>query len=158
MPIRQARVLWTARKTVPTGRAAACNFVPASSGAAVATTRVLPQLAGKFNGVAIRGPVPAGSIADLVFLTERTTTVAEVNAMFTDEAGSQRYRGILGVTEDEIVSSDIIGDTRASIVDLTMTQVVDGDLVKVMNWYDNEWGYCSQMVREALTIGRSINA
>ena len=139
------------------GRAAACNFIPATSGAAVATARVLPQLAGKFSGVAIRGPVPAGSIADLVFVTEKATTVAEVNAVFIEEAESLRYRGILGVNEDEIVSSDIIGDTRASIVDLTMTQVVDGDLVKVMSWYDNEWGYCSQMIREALEIGRSQN-
>lgn len=137
------------------GRAAACNFVPATTGAAVATTKVLPQLAGKFNGVAVRGPVPAGSIADIVFVTERNTTVEEINKMFAEESESKRYRGILGITRDEIVSSDIIGDTRASIVDLTMTQVVDGDLVKVMSWYDNEWGYSAQMVREAAEIAQA---
>ena len=138
------------------GRAAAANFVPTSTGAAQATTRVLPQYAGKFDGVAVRGPVPAGSIADLVFVTERTVTVNEINNIFKEEANSDRYRGIMGVSEDPIVSSDIIKDNRASVVDLTMTQVVDGDLVKVMSWYDNEWGYTSQMVREAVRISRLV--
>ncbi len=136
------------------GRAAAANFVPTSTGAAQATTKVLPQYAGKFDGVAVRGPVPVGSIADLVFVTQRMVTVDEINDMFKEEASSDRYRGVMGVSEDPIVSSDIIKDTRASLVDLTMTQVVDGDLVKVMSWYDNEWGYTSQMIREAVRISR----
>ena len=132
------------------GRAAAANFVPTSTGAAKATARVLPDLAGKFDGVAIRGPVAVGSIVDITIVSERPTTVEEVNAIFEEEAASARYDGILGVTHDPIVSSDVIRDPRASIVDLTMTQVIDGDLVKVMSWYDNEWGYAAQMVREAL--------
>ncbi len=131
------------------GRAAAINFVPTTTGAAKATTKVLPQFSGKFDGVAIRGPVAVGSITDLVFVTEREVTAEEVNSIFEQEAESDRYRGVLGVTEDPLVSSDIIKDPRASIVDLNMTQVIDGDLLKVMSWYDNEWGYASQMVRQA---------
>lgn len=134
------------------GRAAAVNFVPTTTGAAKATTKVLPQYSGKFDGVAVRGPIPVGSLADLVFLTERETTPQEVNSIFLEESKSDRYRGVLGVAEDPIVSSDIIKDSRASIVDPTMTQVVDGDLLKVMSWYDNEWGYSSQMVREAIRM------
>jgi glyceraldehyde 3-phosphate dehydrogenase len=104
------------------------------------------------DGVAVRGPVPVGSIADIVFVTSKKTTVDEVNKIFKEESESPRYKGILGVSEDPIVSSDIIKDPRASVVDLEMTRVVDGDLVKVMSWYDNEWGYSNQMVREALQI------
>jgi glyceraldehyde 3-phosphate dehydrogenase len=136
------------------GRAAATNFVPTSTGAAKATIKVLPQFKGKFDGVAVRGPVPVGSIADLVFIAERDVTTREVNAIFREEAESDRYRGIVGVAEDPIVSSDIIKDPRASIVDLTMTQVIDGDLLKVMSWYDNEWGYSAQMIREAIRIAK----
>jgi glyceraldehyde 3-phosphate dehydrogenase len=136
------------------GRAGASNFVPTSTGAAIATTKALPQYKGKFDGIAIRGPVTVGSLADLVFCVERKTSRDEINAIFKEEALSERYMGIMGVTEDEIVSSDIIKDPRASIVDLTMTQVVDGDLVKIMSWYDNEWGYSNQMVREALAMVR----
>ncbi|MFB0517410.1 MAG: type I glyceraldehyde-3-phosphate dehydrogenase [Candidatus Neomarinimicrobiota bacterium] len=134
------------------GRAGAANFVPTSTGAAIATTKALPQYEGKFDGVAVRGPVPVGSIADIVFLTARKTTIEEVNRIFREEAESEKYEGILGVSEDPIVSSDIIKDPRASIIDLGMTRVVDGDLVKVMSWYDNEWGYTNQMIREALRI------
>lgn len=132
------------------GRAAAANFVPTSTGAAKATTKALPQYEGKFDGVAIRGPVPIGSLADITIVAERPTSVAEINAIFEEEADSNRYKGVLGVTSDQIVSSDIIKDPRGSIVDLTMTQVVDGDLVKIMSWYDNEWGYAAQMVREGV--------
>ena len=138
------------------GRAAAVNFVPTSTGAARATTKVLPQYQGKFDGGAVRGPVPAGSLADLVFVTERKASVREVNDIFREEASGERYAGILGVAEDPIVSSDIIKDSRASVVDLSMTQVVDGNLLKVMSWYDNEWGYSSQMVREAVRMTRPM--
>lgn len=134
------------------GRAAAANLVPASTGAAIATTRALPEYEGKFNGAAVRVPVPVGSLADIVLLTQRETSVSEVNSVFNDEASSKRYKHILGVSDEPIVSSDVIGQTYASIVDLTMTQVVDGDLVKIMSWYDNEWGYASQMVREAAAL------
>ena len=135
------------------GRAAAINFVPTTTGAARATTKVLPQYSGKFDGVAVRGPVLVGSIADMVFVTERDVAEQQVNAIFREESESDRYRGVLGVAEDPIVSADIIKDPRASIVDLSMTQVVDGNLLKVMSWYDNEWGYSAQMVREAVLIG-----
>ncbi|MEJ2728057.1 MAG: type I glyceraldehyde-3-phosphate dehydrogenase [Deltaproteobacteria bacterium] len=137
------------------GRAAAVNFVPTTTGAAKATAKVLPQYSGKFDGVAVRGPVPVGSLADLVFLTERATNPEEVNSIFREEAESERYQGILDAAEDSIVSSDIIGDSHASIVDLSMTQVVDGDLLKVMSWYDNEWGYSAQMVREAVRMAKA---
>jgi glyceraldehyde 3-phosphate dehydrogenase len=134
------------------GRAGAANLVPTSTGAAAATTRALPEYRGRFDGVAVRAPVPVGSLADIVILTARPTTVDEVNRVFSEEAESERYRGVVGVTTDPVVSSDIIRDPRASVVDLGMTQVVDGDLVKVMSWYDNEWGYSNQLVREALRI------
>jgi glyceraldehyde 3-phosphate dehydrogenase len=133
------------------GRAAAANLIPAMTGAAVATTRALPQYAGRFDGIAVRAPVHAGSIADITFHTSRTTTVDEVNGILTEEAGTERYAGVLGVSRDPLVSSDIIGDPRASVVDLGLTRVVGGDLVKVMSWYDNEWGYANQMVREAVS-------
>jgi len=118
----------------------------------LATVKILPQYRNKFDGLAIRVPVPVGSLVDLVFVTERSTTVEQVNRIFTEEAGSSKYKGVLGVTNDPIVSSDIVKDSRASIVDLGMTQVVDGDLVKVLSWYDNEWGYVSQMIREAVHL------
>ncbi len=138
------------------GRAAAINFVPTSTGAAKATTKVMPDFEGRFDGVAIRGPVPVGSIADLTFLTQKHTSVEQINDIFREESASSRYEGIVGISEEPLVSSDIIKDPRASIVDLTMTKVVDGDLVKIMSWYDNEWGYAAQMVREAVTMARRM--
>ena len=139
-------------KRLRRGRSAAANLVPATTGAALATTRALPQYAGRFDGVAIRAPIPVGSMADLTFVTSRDTTVDEVNQTLTEEAGTQRYAGVLGVSRDPLVSSDIIGDPRASIVDLELTKVIDGDLLKVMSWYDNEFGYANQMLREALSV------
>jgi glyceraldehyde 3-phosphate dehydrogenase len=138
-------------KSVRRGRAAAANLVPASTGAALATTRALPEYAGLFDGIAIRAPIPVGSIADITFVTSRRTTVDEVNQIFVEEAESERYSGVLGVSRDPLVSSDIIGDPRASVIDLELTKVIDGDLVKVMSWYDNEWGYANQIVREAVS-------
>jgi glyceraldehyde 3-phosphate dehydrogenase len=140
------------RRNARRGRAGAANLVPTSTGAAAATARALPEYRGRFDGVAVRAPVAVGSLADIVALAGRATSVDEVNRVFTEEAESERYRGVLGVTTDPLVSSDIIKDSRASVVDLGMTQVVDGDLIKVMSWYDNEWGYSSQLVREALRI------
>jgi glyceraldehyde 3-phosphate dehydrogenase len=135
------------------GRAGAANLVPTSTGAAVATTNTLPQYKGKFDGVAVRCPVPSGSLADLVFVTERPTTVEEINQIFKEEADG-RYKNILEYATDPIVSSDIIMNPHASIFDPSMTQVVDGDLVKVFSWYDNEWGYTNQMVREVLQLSK----
>jgi len=133
------------------GRAGAANMLPASTGAALATTKALPGLAGRFDGVAVRVPIPVGSIADVVAVTARPVTREEVNDAFREEAAGGRYRGILGVAEDPVVSADIIGDPRASVVDVAMTRVVDQTLVKVMSWYDNEWGFACQMIREAFT-------
>jgi glyceraldehyde 3-phosphate dehydrogenase len=134
------------------GRAGAANLVPTSTGAARATTRAVPQLAGRFDGVAVRAPIPVGSIADIVFVTGRATTSEEVNETFRQEAATARYGGILGVSDEPLVSADIVGDPRAAIVDLELTKVVDGTLVKVMAWYDNEWGFTHQMIREARSM------
>ncbi len=134
------------------GRAASANLVPATTGAALATTRALPEYAGRFDGIAVRAPIPVGSIADLTFLASRKTSVEEVNRIFAEEAVTQRYAGVLGVSRDPLVSSDIIGDPRASVIDLELTKVIDGDLVKIMSWYDNECGYANQMLRSALAL------
>jgi glyceraldehyde 3-phosphate dehydrogenase len=143
-------------RSVRRGRAGAANLVPTSTGGAIATTKALPELKDRFDGVAVRAPVACGSIADIIFVTERETSVDEVNSIFREEADSDRYRGILGITDDPWVSSDIIGDPRASVVDLEMTQVVDGDLVKVMSWYDNEWGYATQLVRQTVEVAEKL--
>ncbi|WP_198411419.1 type I glyceraldehyde-3-phosphate dehydrogenase [Cryobacterium sp. TMT2-4] len=136
------------------GRAGGANLVPAPTGAAQATIRALPELTGLFAGVAIRAPIEVGSIADIVIVTSRPTSVEEVNAVFIEEAKTPRYQGILGVSADPMVSSDIIGDSRAAVVNLDLTQVVDGTLIKIMAWYDNEWGFTHQMIREArATLG-----
>jgi glyceraldehyde 3-phosphate dehydrogenase len=134
------------------GRAAAGNLIPTETGAAHATTRALPDLAGRFDGLAIRTPMLAGSIADMTFMTTRATSVGEMNAIFIEEAATPRYQGILGVSYDPLVSSDVVGDPRASIVDLELTRVIGGDLVKVLSWYDNEWGYANQLLREAISL------
>jgi glyceraldehyde 3-phosphate dehydrogenase len=134
------------------GRAGAANLVPASTGAAQAAIEAIPELAGRFDGIAVRAPIPVGSLADVVFATGQPRTVREVNDMFRQEAETARYAGILGVSEDPIVSADIIGDPRAAVVDLDLTRVVDGRLVKVMAWYDNEWGFTNQMIREVRAL------
>jgi glyceraldehyde 3-phosphate dehydrogenase len=134
------------------GRAAAANLVPATTGAARATTRAVPELTGRFDGLAVRAPIPVGSIADIVFVTSRATTAEEVNDAFRQEAATERYQEVLGVSDDPLVSADIVGDPRAALVDLELTTVVDGTLVKVMAWYDNEWGFTNQMIREARSI------
>jgi glyceraldehyde 3-phosphate dehydrogenase len=140
------------KKTFRRGRAGAANLVPTSTGAANAATRALPELVGRFDGIAVRAPIPVGSVADIVFVAGRPTTPEELNDAFRHEAATARYAGILGVSEDPLVSSDIVGDPRAAVVDLDLTRVVDGTLVKVMAWYDNEFGFTNQMVREAVSI------
>jgi glyceraldehyde 3-phosphate dehydrogenase len=134
------------------GRAAAANLVPATTGAARATKRALPEYADRFDGIAIRAPIPAGSIADLTFVASRTTGADEVKRILTEEAASTRHTGVLGVSRDPLVSSDIVGDRHASVIDLELTKVIDGDLIKIMTWYDNEWGYANQMLRTALAL------
>jgi len=137
-------------KDLRRGRAAAQNFVPSSTGAATATAKALPAMQGRFDGVSVRGPVAVGSISDVVFVVARDTTVDEVNDVLRQEASTDRYQGILAVAEDPLVSADIVKDPHASIVQLDMTRVVGGNLVKVMSWYDNEWGFTSQMIQVAV--------
>lgn len=134
------------------GRAGAANIIPTSTGAAIATTKALPQYKGKFDGVAIRVPIPVGSLSDMTFVMDKNVTVEEVNNILTEEANTTRYKEVIDTTNDPIVSSDIIKSPYASTVDLSMTRVVDGDLLKVMTWYDNEWGFTNQMIRQITEI------
>lgn len=138
------------------GRAAAQNIVPTSTGAAVAATEALPQLKGKFDGLALRVPTIDVSLSDLTMLLKRKTTVEEVNQAFRDAAMSPRYRGILAVTDEPLVSADFVGNPNSSTVDLGLTQVLDGDFVKVLAWYDNEWGYANRLVEEAIMAGKYV--
>lgn len=138
------------------GRAAAQNMVPTSTGAAIALTKVLTDLTGKFDGIAIRVPTPAGSIADITFVAKRDTSVEEINSILKKAAGEERWKGIFAVTEDELVSSDIIGSSYGSVADLGLTKVVGGNLVKVMAWYDNEMGYTHTLVKHVIKLGSSI--
>lgn len=129
-------------------RAAAQNIVPTTTGAAIAAIEAIPELKGKFDGIAIRVPTITGSLTDFTFLVGKKVTKEQVNEAFKKAAVSPRLKGILGVTEDPIVSSDIIGSDFSAIVDLPMTRVIDGDFVKVLAWYDNEWGYCNRLVEQ----------
>lgn len=134
------------------GRAGAQNIIPSTTGAAIAVTRAAPELEGKFDGLAMRVPVVAGSIADITFIAKRNTTVEEINDIFRKAAAEARWKGILKVTEDQLVSSDIVGEPYGAIVDLNFTKVVDGNLVKILSWYDNEWGYVSTLLRHVQAI------
>lgn len=136
------------KKDLRMGRAGAVNLIPSSTGAAIATTKALPQLAGKFDGVSIRTPVPVGSISDITLIAARNVTPEEINNILTEESKTTRYKSVLAVSNEPIVSSDIIKSSFASVVDLNVTRVVDGDLVKIMAWYDNEWGFTNQMIRQ----------
>ena len=133
-------------KDLRRARAAALNLVPTSTGAAKAVGLVLPELNGKLHGFAVRAPVPTGSMVDLTFEADRETSVQEVNDAFRAAAGTPELQGILKYTEDPIVSSDIVTDPHSSIVDGGLTAVLDGTLVKVVAWYDNEWGYSNRCV------------
>lgn len=136
-------------KDLRRARSAARNIVPTSTGAAKAANLVIPELKGIFDGLAVRVPVSTGSLSDLTFLLKRSVTVEEVNKVFIEASHSSRWNGILAVTDEPIVSQDIVGRSESVIVDLGLTQVVDGDLVKVVGWYDNEWGYCNRLVEMA---------
>lgn len=137
------------------GRAAAQNIVPSSTGAAIAVTEAYPELTDRFDGVSMRVPVPAGSIADITFIAKRNTTAEEVNDILRKAAKSPRWEGVFSATDEQLVSSDIVGEPFASIADLQMTRVVGGNLVKVLAWYDNEMGYTETLVRHALEAGRA---
>lgn len=132
------------------GRSGLNNLIPTTTGAAKATTKALPQYAGKFDGLSIRVPVPVGSLSDITIVTDKPTSVEEVNAILMEEAATPRYEQVFAVTNDPLVSSDIIKSPFASIADLSMTKVVDGDLLKILTWYDNEWGFTNQMIRQIL--------
>ena len=143
-------------KDMKEGRAAGLNIVPTSTGAAIATTLAYPQLAGKFDGVSLRVPVPAGSIVDVTFVPKRATTVEEVNGALKAAAGSDRWKRVFAVTEEELVSHDIIGTPYGSIAVLGMTRVVDQMLVKVLAWYDNEAGYVHTLVEHTLELSKHL--
>ncbi len=138
------------------GRAAAQNISPSTTGAAVAVTRAIKELKGKFDGMAIRVPAVTGSIADITFVSKRKTSVNEINNIFKKAAASPRWKGILKATEDQIVSSDIIGEPYGAIVDLSFTKVIDGDLVKVLSWYDNEAGYVSTLIKHVMKVATLV--
>lgn len=150
----QAIVDGPSKKGVREGRAAALNMIPSSTGAAIAVTQAYPALAGKFDGISIRVPTPAGSVADITFIAKRETTVEEVNDILRKAAANPRWAGIFAATDEELVSHDIVGDTHGSIADLTMTRVVGGNLVKVLAWYDNEMGYTHTLVEHVMRAAR----
>lgn len=138
------------------GRAGAQNIVPSTTGAAIAVTRVLKDLEGKFDGIALRVPIITGSIADITFLARRKTSVEEINEIFRNAVQSPRWQGILKIADGEVVSSDIIGEPYGAIVDLKFTKVVDGDLVKILAWYDNEWGYCAMLLKHIIKVAETL--
>ncbi len=136
-------------------RAAGINIVPTTSGAAISTTETIPELKGKFDGFAFRVPTPSVSVTDFTFLIKKTTTVEAVNKAFRQAAAAPRWRDILAVTDLPLVSRDFLGDPHSAIVDLPLTNVIDGDLVKVVAWYDNEWGYSNRYVEQAIRVGNA---
>ncbi len=139
-------------KDLRRARAAAHNIVPTSTGAAIATTETIPELKGLFDGIALRVPTITGSLTDFTFLVKRKTSVEEVNNYFRQATLEDKLTGILAVTNEPLVSSDIIGRRESAIVDLGLTQVIDGDLVKVFAWYDNEWGYANRLIETVRDI------
>lgn len=136
-------------------RAAAYNIVPTSTGAAIATTEAIPELAGLFDGTSLRVPTITGSITDFTFLLARESSVEEVNTILTEESKKSNWKGILAVTNEPLVSSDIIGRRESSIVDLSLTQMVGGDMLKLLVWYDNEWGYSNRLVETVIDIANA---
>ena len=138
------------------GRAAAANISPSGTGAAISVARAVKGLKNKFNGVSIRVPTLTGSLSCIVFCAEKPTTVEEINNIFKEAEKEERWQGILKTTDDQIVSSDIVGDSCAAIVDLGLTNVVDGDLCAVFSWYDNEFGYTNTLVKHVLKVADSL--
>lgn len=143
-------------KDLREGRNAAENIVPTTTGAAIAVTKTLPQLEGKFDGLSIRVPTPVVSISDVTALLGRNVTVEEVNAAFKKAAAEPFYQGILGVSEEPLVSRDYIGNSHSGVVDLLLTKVVGGNLIKIAVWYDNEWGYSNRLVELVADVGKSL--
>lgn len=137
-------------------RAAAVNIIPTSTGAAISATQVFPELKGLFDGISFRVPTPVGSLSDFAVLLKKKTTKEELNQAFIDASQHPLYKGKLAVSDEPLVSSDIIGNPASCIVDLSLTQVIDGDFVKVVAWYDNEFGYSNRLVEQAVIVGKSI--
>ncbi len=152
----QALVDGPSKKDLREGRAAAQNIVPSSTGAAIAVTEAFPDLKGLFDGISLRVPVPAGSIVDVTFISKRETTADEVNDILKKAATSDKWKNLFAVTTEPLVSSDILGESHASIADLAMTRVIGGNLVKVLGWYDNEMSYTHTLVDHVVKTGMSI--
>ncbi|HEY5805886.1 MAG TPA: type I glyceraldehyde-3-phosphate dehydrogenase [Candidatus Saccharimonadales bacterium] len=144
-------------KDLREARAAAENIVPTTTGASIAAAQALPALKDRFGGLSIRVPTPVVSLSDFVIITKRKVTVEEVNEAFKKAAAEPYYQGILAVTEEELVSSDFIGNSHSAIVDLDLTAVIDGNMLKVVAWYDNEWGYSNRLVEEVADIGNLLH-
>lgn len=151
----QSLVDGPAKKDMRRGRAAAENMVPSSTGAAIAVTKTMPDLVGKFDGVALRVPTPVVSISDVTCVLAKNTTEEEVKKVFIEAAQNPLYANILAATDEPVVSTDFIGDPHSAIVDLNMTRVIGGNLVKVMAWYDNEWGYSNRLVEQVVAVGKA---
>jgi glyceraldehyde 3-phosphate dehydrogenase len=145
-------------KDLRRARAAAENIVPTTTGAAISTTQTIPELKGLFDGRALRVPVATGSITDFTLVLKKQVTKEEVNQAFIEATQNALYKGILGVTEEPLVSSDVIGKSESAIVDLSLTQVVAGNLVKIFAWYDNEWGYANRLVEQVIRVGRTMDS
>jgi len=144
-------------KDLREARSAAENIVPTTTGASIAAAKALPALKDRFGGLSIRVPTPVVSLSDFVIITKRKVTVEEVNEVFKKAAENPYYQGILAVTEEELVSSDFIGNSHSAIVDLSLTAVIDGNMLKVVAWYDNEWGYSNRLVEEVADIGNLLH-
>jgi glyceraldehyde 3-phosphate dehydrogenase len=144
-------------KDLRRARAAAQNIVPTTTGATIAATEALPSLKGLFGGMSIRVPTSIVSLSDFVIITKKTVTVEEVNEALKKAAKEPYYQGILAVTDEPLVSSDMIGNSHSAIVDLSMTAVVDGNMLKIVAWYDNEWGYSNRLVEVVADTGKLLN-
>jgi len=143
-------------KDLRRARAAAQNIVPTTTGAAISTTETIPELKGIFDGRALRVPVACGSITDFAVVLKKSVAVEEVNNAFIEACKNPLYKGILATSDQPLVSSDIIGRSESSIVDLGLTQVIGGNLVKIFSWYDNEWGYANRLIEQVIRVGRNI--
>lgn len=143
-------------KDIREARNAAENIVPTTTGASKAAARALPALKGIFDGLSVRVPTPVVSLSDITFVSKKDTTIEEVNAALTAASKTDKLQGILAVTEDELVSTDYRGNTYSAIVDMKLTNVVEGNLVKVVAWYDNEWGYSNRLVEQVINVGKTV--
>ena len=146
----------SSHKDLRRARAAAMNIIPTTTGAAISTTETIPELKGIFDGRALRVPVATGSITDFAVILRKNVTATEVNQAFKAACQNPLYKGILSVSEGELVSSDIIGRSESAIVDLPLTQVIGGNLVKIFAWYDNEWGYANRLIEQVIRVGRTL--